>query len=562
MLISLHVKNLALIEETEVYFKKGLNILTGETGAGKSIVIGSVNLALGAKAEKELIRTGQEYAYVELVFAADGAWQKNRLEKMGIVPEEDGTIILSRRIMPTRSVCKINGETVTARQMKELAELLIDIHGQHEHQSLLYQKKHFEILDAFCGEELSRIKEALSGKYHDCKELSRKLEEVREKEKDREKEISLAEFEWKEIEDAALQKGEDEELEQSYRKMTNSRKLMEAVSAAYSMTRTENGSGASEEIGRALRELLGVSGYDRQLDDLAGQLEEIDNLLNDFNRSLAGYLTGLEYDEKDFLQTEERLNLLNHLKAKYGESLEAVLSYQEELKERIAHLNHLEEYKDSLEKEKKASEEELLSLCKKASGIRQKNAALLEEKMKEALLDLNFLTVAFAIKVEQNPEAVTPKGYDMVEFLISTNPGEPVKPLGSVASGGELSRIMLAIKTVLAQEDEIDTLIFDEIDAGISGKTAWQVSKKLALLGREHQVICITHLPQIAAMADSHFKIEKKVSNHATTTQIWEIAGEESVMELARLLGGDAPTEAALENAREMKELAANTKQY
>lgn len=562
MLISLHVKNLALIEETEVYFKKGLNILTGETGAGKSIVIGSVNLALGAKAEKELIRTGQEYAYVELVFAADGAWQKNRLEKIGIVPEEDGTIILSRRIMPTRSVCKINGETVTARQMKELAELLIDIHGQHEHQSLLYQKKHFEILDAFCGEELSRIKEVLNGKYHDCKELSRKLEEVREKEKDREKEISLAEFEWKEIEDAALQKGEDEELEQSYRKMTNSRKLMEAVSSAYAMTRTENGSGASEEIGRALRELLGVSGYDRQLDDLAGQLEEIDNLLNDFNRNLAGYLTGLEYDEKDFLQTEERLNLLNHLKAKYGESLEAVLSYQEELKERLAHLNHLEEYKESLEKEKKDSEEELLSLCKKASDIRQKNAALLEEKMKEALLDLNFLTVAFAIRVGQNPEAVTPKGYDAVEFLISTNPGEPVKPLGSVASGGELSRIMLAIKTVLAQEDEIDTLIFDEIDAGISGKTAWQVSKKLALLGREHQVICITHLPQIAAMADSHFKIEKKVSNHATTTQIWEIAGEESVMELARLLGGDAPTEAALENAREMKELAANTKQY
>jgi len=561
MLNSLHVKNLALIEEAEVEFGKGLNILTGETGAGKSIIIGSINLALGAKADKDMIRRGKDFALIELVFTLEGEAQKEKCREMDIEPDGD-TLVISRKISAGKSLCRVNGETMTAKQLKELAEVLIDVYGQHEHQSLTGKKKQFEILDDFCGEKLSGIKEKLSGEYKRYKELEKEWEQSDRDGRDRQKEISLIEFETKEIEEARLEIGEDERLEADYRKMANARKLMEGVSLVRRLLGGTDGEGILDMTGRALRELKGIADYDEALADFMERLSEVEGLTGDICRELSDYEESLEFEPEVFDETERRLDLLSHLKNKYGNTIEAVLQYKEEQEERLEKLTNYDEYLEKLKTDLNKSKQSLFNSCEKASKIRKKQAKLLEEQMQAALRDLNFMEADFRIQVEADQEHVGMTGYDDVTFLISLNPGEPVKPLANVASGGELSRIMLGLKTVMARKDEIDTLIFDEIDAGISGRTAWQVSKKLAFLGREHQIICITHLPQIAAMADSHFKIEKSQADNYTRTDISILDGDESIEELARLLGSDLLTEGSLSNAKEMKELAANTKQY
>ena len=560
MLVSLHVKNLALIDETEVFFGEGLNILSGETGAGKSIIIGSVNLALGAKADKDMIRNGAEYALVELVFQIEEDVKKQILD-MDLSVEEDNTLIIQRKIQPTRSVCKVNGENVTAKQVKELAELLIDIHGQHEHQSLLHKKKHLEILDEYAGEKIAKIKEALKADYKQYEAVRKELEESSMDEEARKRELSMAEFETNEIAEAALTSGEDEELEKNYRKMVNGQKIMEALSVVYGCCGSEEAQGAASQIGRAIREIRTVASYDEDIEPIQAMLDDVDSMLNDVNHSVSKMMDDMEFDEQQFRETEERLNLLNHLKSKYGKTLEEVISYGEKAQEKLEKLSDYEVYKEQLEKRVQEAREQVLEDCKKVSGLRSDNAKKLAKQMKEALIDLNFLDVQFEIQVRPNEEAIHADGYDEVEFMISTNPGESIKPLGMVASGGELSRIMLALKTVLAKKDKTDTLIFDEIDTGISGKTAWKVSEKLGILGKEHQVICITHLPQIAAMADNHFLIEKTTDKEKTSTTIREVKDEESIKELARLLGSENITETALSNARELKEMAANTKQ-
>ena len=561
MLLSLHVKNLALIDEEEVSFGEGLNILTGETGAGKSIVIGSVNMALGAKADKELIRTGAEYALVELVFQVNEE-QGRKLKELDFFPEEDGTFIIQRKIMPSRSVCKVCGETVGTKQLKEIAEILIDIHGQHEHQTLLQKKKHKEILDDFAGQKAFDLKSELRERYKELVSLQKELEEMSGDETAREKEAALLGFEVKEIEEANLLPGEDEELEQLYRKMINSRKIKESVADAYRMTGYGLGEGAGEYIGRALRELKNVSSLDEDLADLETQLQDIDNLLNDFNRAISGYMEELEFDGEDFARTEERLNLVNHLKSKYGNNIEEVLAYKARGEERLNLLENYEVYRMEITQRIESMKEILQKHCGRLSDVRKKGAKELGKLLKKALLDLNFEEVNFEIQVRPCPEMIASDGYDDVEFMISTNKGEKLKPLNQVASGGELSRIMLAFKTVLADKDDIQTLIFDEIDTGISGKTAWKVSEKMGILGRNHQIICITHLPQIAAMSDVHFLIEKNAKKERTVTTIRKISEEDDLRELARMLGGAEITEAALQNAKEMKELARNTKLY
>ncbi len=551
MLVSLHVKNLALIEESEVVFGPGLNILTGETGAGKSILIGSVNLALGAKADKDLIRSGADYALVELVFQSEEPELVKRMEEMELPVEEDGSIIISRKIQAARSVSKINGETVTARQIRELAELLIDIHGQHEHQSLLQKKKHMEILDAYAGEEIRPVLEQISVCYHECKKMREQIENENLDENARRREMELAQFEWNEIEEARIVIGEDEELESRYRKMVNGKKIGEALSAAYQGTGYDSDRGAGGQIGRALRELRSVASYDEELEQLESQLLEIDSLLNDFNRDLAEYIEDLEFDENDFKTVEERLNQLNHLKGKYGGSLEQVLAYGGECQNKLDKLADYEEYMNKLRTELSEKEKELKVLCQQATKVRKKHGDVLQEVLQKALEELNFLSVQFEISITE--KEVSANGADDVEFMISTNPGEGLKPLVQVASGGELSRIMLAIKTVLADKDAVDTLIFDEIDTGISGRTAWKVAEKLGTLGKTHQVICITHLAQIAAMADTHFVIEKDTDGSSTVTAIRLLEEEASLGELARLLGSDVLSEAALFNAKEMR---------
>lgn len=560
MLTHLHVKNLALIREAEIDFTEGLNILTGETGAGKSIVIGSVSLALGGRVAKDMVRPGADYGLAELVFLVNRKKQREKLLELGITPEDD-TVIISRKILEGRSINKINGETVTLSQLKEAAALLIDIHGQHEHQSLLQKKKHLEILDEFAKEELEPVKEKLAAAYREWKDLKKTLSEAQMDEESRLREISLLEFETDEIEKAELTEGEDEELERRYRRMTNGRRLLEAAGNAYALTGYEEETGAGTAVGRAVRELQSVlSLEDEELSALASQLSDVDGLLNDFNRELSDYLTSLEFDERELTETEERLNQLNYLKSRYGHTIGEILAYQQKQQERLAALQDYDRYLQELEERLGQAERELGELCERASEIRKRFAEVLCGKIREHLQDLNFLNVEFEMSFEELPE-YTAQGRDSAEFLISTNPGEPLRPLMKIASGGELSRIMLAIKTVLADRDEIDAVIFDEIDVGISGRTAQKVSEKMMLIGRTRQVICITHLAQIAAMADSHYRIEKTVEDGGTRTQIRRLDERESVEELARILGGAEITDAVLQNAGEMRTLAQEKKQ-
>uniref|UniRef100_UPI003FD7D4CE DNA repair protein RecN n=1 Tax=Eisenbergiella tayi TaxID=1432052 RepID=UPI003FD7D4CE len=561
MLVSLHVKNLALIQETEVFFGPHLNILTGETGAGKSIIIGSVGLALGGRGDRDLIRTGADYALIELVFQLEKEGQIEKVKKLDIPIEEDGLVILQRRIMPQRSISKVNGETVNARLLKELSGVLIDIHGQHDSQQLLQTKKHLEILDDFAGEEFSRIKREIKEKYQFYRKIQEKLAETDLDEREKERQLSLARFEVEEIENASLKAGEDEELEKQYQKMSNSRKIAENLGNVHILTGYDQEGSAGEAVGRALRELNSVSAYDSVLDEMAVMLTDIDGLLNDFNRSVSDYLSDLEFDQNDFLQVEERLNTINRLKDKYGSTIEEILLYKENREEELQRLIDADAYRDKLNAQLRDARGALELVCTRATEIRKKAGKKLAKLFIEALQDLNFNQVDFAVEVERK-DSIGPDGWDEVSFMISTNPGEPRRPLANVASGGELSRIMLALKTITAGQEDKDTFIFDEIDTGISGKTAWKVSRKLAVLGKSRQVICITHLPQIAAMADNHFIIEKKSMEDSTSTAIMEIGGTDILNELARMLGSDTITENALANARELKEMAANTKEY
>ena len=554
MLQSLHVKNLALIDEVEVEFGEGLNILTGETGAGKSIIIGSINLALGAKADKDLIRTGAEYALVELIFTVEQPQQLKAIQELE-------QIILQRRIMPSRNVCKVCGETVTARQLKQLAEILIDIHGQHEHQSLLQSAKQLEILDAYAGEVLTPYKEELRNIYGEYRKAVEALSDSEVDEETRKREVALAEFECQEIEEAALISGEDEEVEQTYQKLVNGQKIRDAVNIAHALCGYEEG-GIGSNVGRALREMKTVSAYDDVLREFEQQLLDIDSLLNDYNRGVADYLSELEFDGELFDQTEKRLNLINHLKTKYGNSIEDILQYRDKAESTLDKYRDYDTYRKELYERVNALKQKAAAVGTEISDIRRRFAAKLSEEMRTALVDLNFQEVAFEIKIASAPDLVSGNGFDKVTYMISTNAGERPRELAQVASGGELSRIMLALKTVLADKDAIETLIFDEIDTGISGKTAWKVSEKMGILGKGHQIICITHLPQIASMADRHFCIEKKVEDNRSVTDIRKLDEEESTAEVARMLGSASITENVMNNAREMKELARKTKQY
>ena len=556
MLQNLHVKNLALIDECEVEFSDGLNILSGETGAGKSIIIGSINLALGEKVQKEMLRDNEKPAFVELIFSVEDPKIIEALRELD-VEVEDGCVILSRKITQSRAVGRVNGEAVSVSRMKEIASYLIDIHGQHEHQSLLSKKKHLDILDEYAKQPLGDKKQQLSVTYKAYRALKDEYEKSNIDNEERSRELSFLEYEVKEIEEASLVSGEDEELEAQFRKFSNGKKIMEGVNAAYSATGGEMES-ASELIGRAVRELSLVSGYDEDVEALESQLSEIDSLLSDFNHEISGYISQAEFDEETFYETQKRLDEINHLKSKYGNSIDDILIALNEKRERISVLNDYDSYLQKLEQQLAKKEKELAQISDEVSEIRQRSAVKLVSEIKSALNDLNFLDVQFDMQFDRLPD-YTANGIDAPEFLISTNPGEPLKPLGKVASGGELSRIMLGIKTIMAENDHIESLIFDEIDSGISGRTAQMVSEKMNELGRNHQIICITHLPQIAAMADAHFLIEKAVENKSTVSRIRRLTDNDSVAELARMLGGAKITDTVMESAREMKELAMET---
>lgn len=554
MLMQLHVKNLALIEEIEVDFSDQLNILTGETGAGKSIIIGSINAAFGKKIGKDMIRTGADYALCELVFWVKDEETKRKIEELDIPLEEDGTLIVSRKITHGRSIAKINDRAVTLGKLREVSGMLLDVHGQHEHQSLLQKKKHLEILDYYGKDEIAPIKEKIEAGYSVYKDLEKKLKEGRLAKEERLREISFIEFEIKDIEGATLQVGEDIQLEKDFMLMSNAKEMAGVLSNCYEQTGYDH-QGAGNLIGMAIRQITQIEEYDEEISGLHSQLETIEELLNDFNRDLASYMQKMEFDESDFEQTRQRLEVIDRLKAKYGDSIEKILAYKKEKKKCLEQLKNYEQYISDLESQYKKERASLLNLCGQLTKKRKKIAKVLEQRIKEALIDLNFLDVQFEIQFEPLAD-IAKNGMDDAGFLISTNPGEKMKPLNEVASGGELSRIMLAIKSILADVDAIDTLIFDEIDVGISGRTAQKVSEKMAYIAKRHQVISITHLPQIAAMADTHFLIKKSALNEKTSTSILALEEENSIREIARLISGVEITDTVLKSAKEMKEMA------
>ena len=557
MLENLHVKNLALIEEEDITFLDGLHILSGETGAGKSIILGALNMALGAKVDKEMLRDGNQEALVEVVFRITRDSQKKALEDLD-VSLYDEQVILTRKITESRSVAKINGETVPAQKMKEVGDIFLDIHGQHEHQSLSNKRKHLELLDEYAKGEVQSLKEDVKKAYFIYNEKQREWESAKLDNTDRDREISFLEHEIAEITGANLQPAEDEALEQQYRLLSNNKRIMESLGNAY---RETGGGGATDEIGRAIRELHQVAEYDKQIGNLLSQLNDVDGLLSDFNRELSQYMSDAEFDGESFSAIEMRLNEINRLKDKYGSSVEEIMNTLEVKQQRLEQLKGFEEYLANLERECEQAKERLDKACVQLSFIRQKNAQDLTVRVQEALQDLNFLDVVFEMTFRRMDD-YTQNGFDDAEFMICLNPGEPMRPLKDVASGGEMSRIMLALKTVLAENDAIDTLIFDEIDAGISGRTAQAVSEKLSVVAKNHQVICITHLPQIAAMADQHYLIEKEVISGNTISSIQALSYHDSVKELARMLGGSTITQAVIDNAKEMKDMANSFKNH
>lgn len=557
MLLNLHVKNFALIDEIDIDFSKGLNILTGETGAGKSIVLGSLAIALGAKADKDFIRTGEEFALVEITFTADTDEVRRKLIENDISLEND-CVLIQRKITPQRSVFKLNSQTVTVSVIKDIASVLIDIYGQHDYQNLLNSRKHIEILDSFAKD----IADASSGykkMYAEYLRLKDLAESPEVDELKREREISLLEYQINEIKSAALKVNEEEEVEERLKVLENAYKIQSTLSLVKDIM-YDYESSAGEMINKSIREMSAISSYDSALGDLFDELNNIYSLVSDFERETAGLLEDYAPNEEELNRLRERYNLINELERKYGRTVENVLEY---LNDKEKELEALEDYalkRESILKDYEKAKEALKKAADGLSEVRKKTAASFEKAITEGLSDLNFNQSSFKVAITEAAD-YTANGKDKVNFEISTNPGEPLKPLENVSSGGELSRIMLAIKTVGAKSDNTETLIFDEIDAGISGVTAWKVAKKLALLSKDHQIILITHLQQIAAMADVHFEIKKIVSdNSRTNTYIDVLDKEGEIKEIARMLGDESGSESFLENANEIKKQALDYK--
>lgn len=557
MLTNVNVKNLALIKETEINFENGLNILTGETGAGKSIIIGSINIALGAKVAKDIVRADADYGIVELVFVVNDSLAK-KLKEFDIIPDDD-MVIISRKISNGRSTIKVNGETKTATELRKITSLLIDVHGQHDHQSLLDETKHIEIIDKLGNENIEEAVSKVSELFAEYTSLKKELSKFDFDEEERIRECSFARFEIEEIDDANLKDGEDELIEDEYKILSNSGKILSAMSVAHNMLEGNNDLSVTDMLGKAFKELSYVSGFDKTLSEYADRLAELESLSRDLSSEISDYVEDMSFSEQRLSEVEERLNLINKLKQKYGNSFEEIKSYRDEREEYLNKLENLNEERETVKLRLSEIEAKLNKACGVLTERRKEVALRLEKEIVDNLKDLNFEYVEFKVEFKKN-DYFSAKGNDIIAFQITTNPGEALKPLSKVASGGELSRIMLGLKTIMAKQDDIDTLIFDEIDTGISGRTAQLVAEKMNIISRNHQVICITHLPQIAAMADVHYRIEKNVVDSETITSINKLKDEECIEELARILGGAVISDATYTHAREMKKMAMETK--
>ena len=561
MLLNVHIKNIALIDDANVNFTDNLNILTGETGAGKSIIMGALKIGMGDKLPKDIVREPDKEGFCQLLFLVDDPQVIEQIRDLGVEPSEDGEILITRRINNSRTINTINDMAVTAAKLREVSALLIDMHTQHQQQTLLKKAEHMKLLDKYGRASIDPLKQKVAEYHREYVTLRREMDELSMDEAERSRKVEFLKYQIAEIESANIKTGEDEDVEHQYNRMVNSRDIVAAASDVYSVTGYESSSSAGNELGRALASMKGIKDLDGEIDGLYSQLENIDALLNDFNVELNDYMQSMDFDDSEFRSVESRLDVINDIKGKYGSTVEEVFKYLEDNRKEYERLSEYDEYIAGLSDKIKKAEKAMLKAADALTAERQKQAENLCRDIRDALADLSFMEVRFDMVFDRLPEC-TANGIDDCYFVISTNVGEKMRPLYDVASGGELSRIMLAIKSCMASEDNIGTLVFDEIDVGISGRAAQKVAEKMAVISRSHQVISITHLPQIAAMADSHYLIEKSADEGKTVTRIVRLNDEESTEEIARLLGGVTITEAVMSNAREMKQMAEKTKKY
>ena len=552
MLEHLHIRNVALIKESEISFGDGLNILTGETGAGKSMIIDSLQFALGGRAGKDFLRHGEKQAAVEALFSVQSQALTEKLAENGIVPEEDGTLLITRTLSEAgKSVCRINGSTVTVGMLKEIAEDMIDIYGQHEHQSLLNPVKHIRLLDRFCGAGFGEAMEEYKNSRQRLKDLEKQLAILIGDESQREQRMDMLLFQKEEIEAAELQEGEEDALLEQKKRLSSMERLIrltgESVTLLYDGD--DRAPSACDQLGDALAKLREAAEYDAALSPLADALADGYAAVEDCARELKREAEKQEADPEELERIEERLQLFYKLKRKYGGSIEAVLEFYEKAVQELEFLSNSSEKAAELSAKKAEEEKRLSALAETLTARRRATAEQVEEQIETALHDMEMKHARFHIQIEEKADWGA-DGKDKVEFLISANAGEPLKPLAKIASGGEMSRVMLALKTVLVAADEIGTFIFDEIDTGVSGRTARRVGEKMRFLGGKRQLLCITHLPQIAAMADNHFLIEKESDAGETVTRVTALDEEGAVREVARLMND--VTETTLAAAREL----------
>lgn len=548
MLVNLHISNIALIDELDIDFSEGLNILTGETGAGKSIIIGSIGIGLGGRFDKSLLRDETKDGMVELLFNVDEIMVE-KLRKLEI-EAGDGEVLISRRLAGNRTINRINNMTVTASVLKEAAGLLINLHAQHEQRTLLKPEMHMELLDS-SDEKLASIKEEVRKLYNEHKEVVEKLESMQADEAERAKKLDFISYEINEIEQADLKQGEDDDLEIQFKKGSNAREIAEVTQEVYSITGYDDGRSAGNQLSRAVRDIQSLPKLDEDSAQLSDMLSEIDSLLSDFNKQLKDYMSESEFSEEELTEIEARLNLINSLKVKYGRTIDDIKNTLKELKEEQEELLSYDETILKLSGKESELNDKMLSAAAKLTKARHSAADKLCKAISKSMMELNFNRVDFSMHFEEL-EKCTAGGKDKAVFYISTNIGEDPGPLNEIASGGELSRVLLSIKSAISEKGGTPTLIFDEIDSGISGVTAQKVGKMMKKLSGSHQIIAITHLPQIAAEADTAFVIEKTVDTGRTYTNIRSLTMDERVTEIARLLGGENITDSVISAAREM----------
>lgn len=563
MIVELNIENFAIVEKLHINFNKGLNVLTGETGAGKSIIVEAISLILGGRANKDLIRTGYDKAILEgLFFLEDSKKIEKILKKYGIENDNNNYMLITRELHSTgRSVSRINGRTVTVNMLDNITKHLIDIHGQHEHQSLLNTESHIDIIDSFGDKSFNKLKEKVASDYMKVLNLRKKLKELSLEEMERDREIDILKYQIEEIDSAKLSQDEEKDILNEYNKLNNAKDIVSSLGQSINILQSKEYDSFStiDSLNEVISLIEKIKENDIQLDKSYEELLNINYELQDITRNLNTYMDNLALDNKRLEFLEDRINTINKLKKKYGNTINEIFIYRDKMYSKLQLFLNMEEEIQEIKDDIKKIEDILKINCGVLTDKRKLISKKLENNIFRELQELNMKDIVFKVDFKEY-DYFTVSGVDKVEFLISTNPGEKLKPLSKIVSGGEMSRIMLAFKSILAEYDYIPCLIFDEIDTGISGRTAQVVGEKINKISKNHQVICISHLPQIAALADMHFAISKKSTNNKTSVKIKKLDYEERINELARLLGGVNLTNTTKLHAKEMLELTKKIK--